>query len=368
MNNDIYLKKPYFTAAYNHDSKCLEEYAALGVSEIWAGIYMPDDSHFGSGRFQNSDVDRLVTYEDLGRDFLKAKELGMNTTFLLNPGCSGNVEFTEGGIDEIKKIGEFLKKFKVDYITLAQPYLTKVFKKIAPEVKIKISSHYNVNSMGKFKFLFDDLESDIVIVSQFANKNFKLLKKVVKRWNPERLEIMCTVPCIMGCPMRNWHAQYYGHSTKIPSRDYLPPYVPCLAESHYNKNIAVSAMFVRREDIKYYQKIGINVFKIGERRDHSEDNINCVKYYTNNTDNYIPFFKKSTMLNKMDLSKMDGFYEKFFNEECDGTEYNCNDCDYCNEYADKVFPDWDKDIKELPFLPDKEYIDKVFLKKWLEKF
>jgi|GEM_PF-5394521 len=368
MDKSIYLNTPYFTVAYNHDAKALEEYAKLGASEIWAGVYLPGESLFGSGRFQSSGIDKKVTYEDLGKDFLKAKALGMNTTFLLNPGCSGNVEFSEKGIDELKKIAEFLEKYKVDYITLAQPFLTKVFKKISPQVKIKISSHYNVNSMGKFKLLLDDLDADIVVVSQFANKNFRLLKKITKRWDPSRFEVMCTVPCIMGCPIRNWHAQFYGHSTNTPNEEYIPPYVPCLAESHHSKNIALTAMFVRREDINYYQRLGINTFKIGERRDPTENNINCVKYYTCNIDDYNPFFKKSKILNKMNLKAMDGFYDKFFNEECDGTEYDCHDCNYCDEYAEKVFSHNENDVKELGIPPTKEYFDKIFLKKWLDKF
>jgi collagenase-like PrtC family protease len=368
VKDDIYLKTPYFAMAYNHDPSCMETYAKLGISEIWAGVYMPGKSNFGSGRFQKTSFDKIIDYDNLGKDFEKAKSLGLNLSFLLNPACSGNVEFTKQGMKEIKLIASFLKDYKVDYITLGQPFLAKAFKKLSPDTKIKLSSHYNCNSIGKFKFLLDDLDIDIVIVSQFANKNFRLLKKITQTWNPERFEIMCTVPCIMGCPIRNWHAQFYGHSTLLEDEDYIPPYVPCLSETHHNKNIAVSAMFVRREDIKYYQRIGINKFKIGERRDPTESNIKCAEYYTNEISDYIPFFRKSKVLNKINLKAMDGFYDYFFDEKCDGTKYNCHDCNHCDEYAEKVFTHTKKDIEELGIPETKEYFNNILLKKWLDKF
>lgn len=368
MYKDIYLKKPYFTIAYNHDSSCLEEYSKIGVDEIWAGVYLPDSSMFGSGRFQRTSMDKSFGYDELGKDFEKAKKLGLKTSFLLNPACSGNVEFSKEGMKEIKMIAGFLKDFKVDYITLSQPFLSKAFKKLAPNTKIKMSSHYNTNSYGKFKFLLDDLDIDIVVISQFANKNFKLLRKVTSNWGPERLEIMCTVPCVMGCPMRNWHSQFYGHSTSLEDADYLPTIPPCLAESHHNKNVAVSAMFVRREDIRYYQELGINKFKIGERRDPSENNINCAKYFTNTLHDYVPFFTKSKILNKMNLAALDGYYDVFFNEKCSGTEYNCKECNICGEYAEKVFTHSKDDIEKLKLPESKDFFNDILFKNWLEKF
>ena len=228
---------------------------------------------------------------------------------------------------------------------------------MAPGVRIKLSSHYNCNSLGKFKFILDDLDIDVLIISQFANKNFWLLKKAVNLWNPERFEVMCTVPCIMGCPMRNWHAQFYGHSVSLEDADYIPTFVPCLAEYHHNKNIAVSAMFIRREDVDYYKRLGINKFKIGERRDPTENNIKCAQYYLGLIDDYIPFFRKSKVLNKINLKALDGFYEPFFDEKCDGTEYNCKECSHCDDYGQKVFTHSDKDVEALRIPDTKEYFE-----------
>lgn len=363
-----YLMKPYFALAYNHDQSSLEEIAKVGVSEIWAGVYMPGQSNFGSGRFQRTSVDKVVNYDDLGKDFLIAKNLGIKTSFLLNPACTGNKEFTLAGMKEIKEIARFLNRYQVDYITIAEPFLSMPFKKLAPNTRIKLSSHYNVNNLGKMKFLFDDLNIDLIIVSQFANKNFRLLKKAVKQWSPEKFEVMCTVACIAGCPMRTWHGPFAGHSVDVSDQDFLPLNMPCLAETHNSKTKALTSMFVRREDVQYYQQIGINKFKIGERRDNKEENLKTARYYLQHDDQCNPFFKKSKVLNKMNLKAMDGFYDKFFNEECDCTEYDCHACSHCDDYAEKVFTHSESDIQELKIPESKEYFQTILFKKWMDRF
>lgn len=362
-----YREQPYIAAAYNHDRSCLEQYAALGIDEIWAGVYMPGKCLFGTGRLQRENTDRTVTYEELGEDFAEAKRLGIRTTFLLNPACTGNVEFTNEGMSELAHIIAFLRKYRVDHITISQPFLTRVFKRICPEVAVKISSHYNVDSIGKFRFMFDQLGADLVIVSQFANKNFRLLRQAVKRWDPSRFEIMGTVPCMAGCPYRSWHAQFYGHSNALPAGDHVPVPVPCLAMNHHNPSVAISAMFVRREDLHYYQQLGINKFKVGERRDPTQNNLACLRYYAGEQTDYVPFFRRSPALNKMNLAALDGFYDKFFNEECDCMQFDCRDCDHCSSYARKVFTFTDDDIAKtrIPDVP--EYFDTVLTGKWVQQ-
>lgn len=363
--------KPYFTAAYNGDSSCLEEYKKCGVEEIWTSVNLPQ-CVFGSGRLKYS-FEEKIGYDQLGKDFRQAKQLGLKTSFLFNPACTGNKEFTPEGMNEIMDIAEFVNTYEVDYIVLGQPFLINAFRRLCPDVRYKISSHYNCNNIGKFELLLEYLNYDVVTVSQFANKNFRLLREVVGKWDPDRLEIMCTVPCIMGCPYRTWHSTFTAHGNELPNEYYLPiPDHPCSYDTYTHKNIAVSAMFVRNKDISYYQKLGINKFKIGERQYMSEKNIECVRYYTGNTDNgFLPMIFTSnkylsllSLLKRVNLEAMDGFYDKFFNEECDGTKYNCNDCDHCMTYADKVFEYHEDIVKSREITEPKEFFSRWYFRKY----
>ena len=63
---------------------------------------------------------------------------------------------------------------------------------------------------------------------------------------------------------------------------------------------------------------------------------------------------------------MDGFYEKFVSQECDGMKFDCSDCDHCLEYARRVFK-YKKDINLKTIPNNKEFFDRLFLKKYIKK-
>lgn len=362
--------KPYIAAAYNMDIGCIEKYKEYGVSEIWASVNFPS-SLFGSGRIFFKD-DSKMEYEELGKHFTQAKKAGIKTSFLFNPPCTGNNEFTDEGMRAIVDIARFVNRYEVDFITLCQPFLVTAFRKICPDTKIKISSHYNCNNIGKFEFLLDTMGSDIVIVSQFANKNFKLLREVTRRWHPDRLEVMCTFPCIANCPYRLWHSQFVAHGNVLPDEDHVPKEIyPCTFDIIHNMGIAMSAMFIRKEDMKFYQELGINRFKVGERKDSTKNNLATARYYLGMMEpNFVPpsLFRRflGSIYEEIDLRAMDGFYEKFVDEECDGMKFNCSDCPHCLEYAKKVFK-YKKDINIKTIPSNKEFFNNLFLKKYVGK-
>jgi collagenase-like PrtC family protease len=362
--------KPYIAAAYNMDIGCIERYKEYGVDEIWASINFPSAT-FGSGRIFFKEDNEMV-YEELGKHFTQARKLGLKTSFLFNPPCTGNQEFSAAGMQEIINMAKFINRFKVDFITICQPFLITAFRKLCPDVKIKISSHYNCNNIGKFEFLLDTMDFDIVIVSQFANKNFKLLREVTGRWDPDRLEVMCTFPCIANCPYRLWHSQFVAHGNVLPDEEHVPKEIyPCTFDIIHNPAIAMSAMFIRKEDMKFYRELGIHRFKIGERKDSTKNNLYTVQYYLDKMEpDFVPpsLFRRflGSIYEEIDLRAMDGFYEKFVNGDCDGMKFNCSDCDHCLEYAKKVFK-YKKDIN-IGTIPDnKEFFNTLFLKKYIKK-
>jgi hypothetical protein len=130
-------------------------------------------------------------------------------------------------------------------------------------------------------------------------------------------------------------------------------------------------MFIRKEDMGFYRDLGINRFKVGERKDSSKNNLDTAKYYLDMmAPDFVPpsLFRRflGSIYEGIDLTAMDGFYEKFVNEECDGMKFNCSDCDHCLEYAKKVFK-YKKDIN-LKIIPEnKEFFNDLFLRKYINK-
>jgi len=309
----------------------VDDFKQAGACEIFAAV---ESRNFGSGRPKGASI----TYELLGEHFARARRAGLDTTLLFNPACSGNREFTDDGMREMVEVARFINDNRIDYLTVSNPWFVNAFRELCPAVGIKMSSHYNCDDWGKFKLLLEHLGVDIVIVSQFANKNFRLLREVIREYGAERLEIMCTVPCITGCPYRTWHAGAFAHADECP----LPAEgsrFPCVNDIASHPNIAISSHFVRREDLKYYLDIGIDKFKIGERFAPNFLNVNCIRYYKGGPRtglwDIIGREFGGAAFKKIRFDLMDGFYEPFFNEECDGTKYDCDDCDHCMKYAEK---------------------------------
>ena len=148
---------------------------------------------------------------------------------------------------------------------------------------------------------------------------------------------------------------------------------PCVFEMVLHPNVVMSSMFVRREDLAYYQALGINRFKIGERMYPTPYNVACAKYYTGKMKKLskrVVDFLFRDRVEKAALEAMDGYYEPFFKGECDGTKYNCHDCGHCMAYAKRVFQIKD----DLLQLADENYHKRYFggyaryLKKLMDTF
>ncbi|NOZ01828.1 MAG: hypothetical protein GXP54_08060 [Deltaproteobacteria bacterium] len=323
---------PYYSVAYNPaDSMAVDRFSKAGANEIFAAV---TSRNFGSGRPKGAEI----TYEMLAEHFGRAREIGLKTTLLFNPACTGNREFTEDGKRELVEVARFINENSIDYVTVANPWMINAFRALCPDAGIKISSHYNCDDWGKFRLMLEHLKADIVIVSQFANKNFRLLRQVIREYGADRLEIMCTVPCMAGCPYRTWHADAFAHADEAPLPEEANQF-PCVNDIVSNPNIAISSQFIRREDLSYYLRLGIDKFKIGERFAPNFLNANCIDYYHGGprTGLWDIIGKEfgGAGLKRVHFERMDGFYEPFFNEECDGTKYNCNDCTHCMEYAER---------------------------------
>jgi collagenase-like PrtC family protease len=325
-------RRPYLSvASHANNTSALAAYKEAGADEI----FFSPGSLFGSGRC-GSATRQAVTDDSVAQHLTEAKRVGLGTTLLLNPLCSGNLEFTTEGAQAILQICNWINEYEVDWITVANPWFVAVFKEFCPSVKVRISSHYNCDNLGKFHLFLEDLGVDQVIVSQFANKDFNLLREVTKRWGGERLEIMCTVACITGCAYRNWHNPATGHTAQHDL-----PYEcnhPCHTDISLDANVAVSSFFVRPQDLHFYQEIGINSFKIGERFAAPELNVDCIRYFRGNGPKSALsqlLWPKGTVVD-VDPDELDGFYEIFASGQCDGKKVACHDCGHCGHYAEKA--------------------------------
>ena len=101
----------------------------------------------------------------------------------------------------------------------------------------------------------------------------------------------------------------------------------------------VKMNWVRPEDLNYYCKTGINLFKIqGRHLVEQGDIVRCVEAYLNESyDGDLMFllncFSQTSPFNvKIDNKRLDGFIKGFY-ERKQICQNNCARCSYCDSFA-----------------------------------
>ena len=217
-----------------------------------------------------------------------------------------------------------------------------------------------------------------IICADFVkiNRDFKKLKYMVQNLKHAKMEILVTNSCLKNCPMIFTHTTSLSHASdkSLGKENYEDWSLFYCQEIQNNKNEEyIKSPWVRPEDIKYYEEIGIEHFKITERGFPTDELVKRVKAYTDRkyNGNLIDLIQGHGYLDKngeqklekvqvntrketyneikrvrglgqpriyprhiyIDNEKLDGFIEFFVNNKCIN---NCNVCDYCKNISKKV--------------------------------
>ncbi|MBD3227770.1 MAG: hypothetical protein GF329_06240 [Candidatus Lokiarchaeota archaeon] len=354
--NTLEVKKIQLTVASNWDFNLIEKIIENNcpVRDLFGAAH---HTIVGGGR--PTCIIPEVSEEEIIEYIKKVHRNKMEFTYLLNAPCMNGQEFVAENhrklIDEI----QWIKDIGVDNLVVTIPYLIELIKEQFPKFKIRVSTIARVNSVNKAKF-FEMLGADEITPDVMINRNFKILEKMVNSIDC-KINLLTTDGCLYECPFRQYHYNLCGHgSQSLNDRYYVDyPLISCSIIKFSNPTEIVKCRWVRPEDLKHYEDIGISNFKIGGRRLPTDRIMKSVKAYSErkyngNLTNIIQGFsfsfgsiqhlepnknfsdtveveKKANLY--IDNSKLDGFIEFFKNHDC---RANCADCNYCSEWAEKV--------------------------------
>lgn len=327
---------------------------------------------FGGGRhsFQVPQVSK----RKLAFNIKKAHEYGFEFNYLLNTSCLNNMEWSISGQRKMRMFVDWLVSLDIDAVTVAIPYLLEWAKKRYPELRVYVSDLAYVNSIQRAKY-WEDLGADrITLFNVDVNRNFYLLQLIRKNVKCD-LKLILNINCMYGCPFYMSHANLSAHSSQSQhiSRGFVIDY--CRMRCRYQQIMEpvdfIRSSWIRPEDVRYYEDIGIDYFKIIDRAMTTEDILFIVEAYTKrdykgNLIDLFPepsrsiMFKKSILaqlkyflrpftVNVFRLKKfrkllmnavyinnkeLDGFIEKIRDIDCDRRA--CRDCRYCYDMAQKA--------------------------------
>lgn len=355
--------------ATNFDDNLIEKIKPYNVYELY-GKFKKDI--LGGGR----PVSKIneISKEKFECHVKLARQAGINFNYLFNGACTENLEQNGLWREEFKKFVLYLKSVGVNAFTITSPLILQIIKKIYPEAICRVSTFACVNSVQKVKY-WEDLGADIICADfTTINRDLKLLQEMVKSLKKAKIEILATNSCIKYCPYIHTHTNCISHSS-LNNSNYIDW---CLYMCQYKEmcNIEeyIKSPWVRPEDIKYYEEIGIEHFKITERdfpteillkrldayskrkyngnlldliqghgyqlQTHNEQLIKKTKF-TNVQEilheiHKVRGYKQERIYDSLcyiDNAKLNNFLDFFVKDKCLG---NCENCNYCKTIADKT--------------------------------
>lgn len=342
-----------------------------------------------------------TTKEDMPAYIKKVHEKGFKFSYVLNAPCMNNREYSVKGHSELIENIDWLVSIGIDGFTVSIPYIIEIIKKRHPNIAVKSAIAAHVGTARRAKH-FERLGVDEIVIDNMINRDFRMLEKIKKTVNC-KLTLLLNDACLYDCPYRVYHYNTCGHASQTNHEtggfyiDYCS--IRCLIDRMNDPSLLISARFIRPEDVKYYEDLGFDSFKVSGRRMKTHWITRAAKAYATRiydgnlsdildysiigieedveTPDFEPVMKGAKDLKSPSFSKLatfrphrpninnrslDGFLKQFVDLKCSGI---CDDCHYCKSWADKAVKtkqeDRDEDFVFYSKIMEDLVSSKVFL-------
>lgn len=358
--------------ATNFDDSLIDQIKKYPIYEIYGKL---KNDFIGGGRPDNTlnNVEKKRFEEHVK----KVREAGIKFNYLLNGSCLANKEQDVDWQNNFKEFLEYLKLVGVNALTITNPYLLQFVKKyFKNDFTVRISTFACIDSYEKAKY-WEEMGADLICVDFVKiNRDFKVLKYMVDNLKKSKIEILVTNSCLKNCPMIHTHTNSLSHAStnkenkKNVYQDWGLFY--CQKKELEKLEEYIKSPWVRPEDIKYYEDIGIEHFKITERDFPTTELVKRVKAYVerNYDGNLLDLiqghgclvsdniaFKKNKVNTReeiykeikrvrglgverecerhiyIDNKKLENFIKFFVNGKCTN---QCSNCNYCKKISENV--------------------------------
>ena len=212
-----------------------------------------------------------------------ARQHGVRFNYLLNAACLDNREGTRKGQREIRRLLDWLAELEVDAITVSLPYLLDVIKRCYPQFRVTVGVFAGVDHVQKAR-MWEELGADcITLESLSVNRRFSLLSSLRKSVKCD-LMLLVNTNCLQFCPFSRAHMVGLSHASQSghPSRGFLLDYcfLRCSRMKLADPVNYIRSDWIRPEDLRYYEALGYDRFKLAERNAPTEVMVRRVRAYS----------------------------------------------------------------------------------------
>lgn len=261
---------------------------------------------------------------------------GLRMDVVMNASCMGGRHLTDEGLHRYMSYLEILARAGVDAVTLADPYLIEVASRNF-SFDVIVSCISFVDSPEKAIF-YEELGADGITVDTSINRDFHVLEAIRDAVSCD-IRVLVNEGCLYKCPFRYFDFNVVSHTSG-------PPPVPKISFNYYQRKcrslrvkkpwLVMKANWVRPEDLKAYEEIGIDTFKISGRNQPVNWVIETIKTYksrdfSGNLIDLLDYSRSMKHLFYIPNKKLDGAIDRW--KSCDR---NCHRCGFCKDLTAQI--------------------------------
>jgi len=311
----------------------IEVKEAEGLDEVDEVFMGGSPDVMGSGR----GVLHAPLLDEIREQTEYAHQHGIKMNITMNSTCTGGHHLSFEGYKMFSWYFGELNKAGVDGVTVAEPYLVELLRDYPMQTVVSCLSYVESPQRAKF---FDELGADMITVDTNINRHFDLLEGVVKAVNCD-VRLIVNEGCIYRCPFRYSHYNLASHLSSL-NQPRTPLFAPdyyfdkCISLRLRDPTQIIKSAWIRPEDLKAYEDIGITAFKLSGRTKTVNWIIDCMRSYAHRS-------FKGNLLDLLDCPQMLRYVFYIDNEKLEGSVEQwkhckkvCNECGYCDKLAKEV--------------------------------
>lgn len=311
----------------------IEVTEAEGMDEVDEVFMGGSPDVMGSGR----GVLHAPLIDEIREQTEYAHQHGIKMNITMNATCTGGHHLSFEGYKVFSWYFGELNKAGVDAVTVVEPYLVELLRDFPMQTVISCLAYVESPQRAKF---FDELGADTITLDTNINRHFDILGAIVKAVSCG-VRLIVNEGCIYRCHFRYSHYNLASHLSSLnqPSSPLFAPdyyFDKCISLRLRDPTQILKSAWIRPEDLKAYEAIGITDFKLSGRTKTVNWIINCMRYYSQRS-------FKGNVLEILDCPQMLRYIFYIDNEELEGSieqwkrcKKVCNDCGYCDNLVNKL--------------------------------
>ena len=310
---------------------------SAGLKEV-GEVYMAGSPEvMGSGRATL----HSALIDEVKEQTAYAHQHRVKLNIVMNPSCLGGYHLTYHGYKMFEWYFNELNKAGVDGVTVAEPYLVELLNEYSMETVISCVAHVDSPQRAEF---FEALGADAITVDTNINRDFAILDAIKTAVHCD-IRVIVNEGCLYKCPFRHAHFNLFSHITASRTSSQRAAAPNIFSDYYFDKCISIRVRdpsqlirspWIRPEDMREYEAIGIEDFKISGRANTVNWIRNCMDVYSSRSyaGNLLDLLDCPSELKNMffiDNRNLDGAIKQW-----KGCKKICEECRYCDDLTSKV--------------------------------